>query len=349
MRHGCGSAMRLRRAPTAPAAAAAAASGAASTAPLRRRQPGCSITQIARGGRRVPVWVAFAGRQGAGADSSSGKQKQAAAGADAADEGDEGEGDEGEWDAYDADAGGEGEWDEDDDEAGEWDEGDEWEEGDDEWEEGEEEMEGEEDEDEDDEGDSARPRPPMIPADATVVPYVEGQFVEVGRVTRAFGIRGELKVAPLTDEPRKRFARGKRLWLQPPAGRRGGAGGGGAGAGGGAMQQQRSQSRSQQQHQPPPLPAGALRRVVVEAARVVKPEAKGKPGSEAWGLKLAEVGDRGAAEALAGHTLLLAVCDRERLRRGGDEFFIQDLIGLKVRCDGGDCCDGGGGGDVTVW
>jgi ribosomal 30S subunit maturation factor RimM len=76
---------------------------------------------------------------------------------------------------------------------------------------------------------------------------------------------------------------------------------------------------------PPPV----LRRVIVEAARMVKPELKGRPGSEIWGLKLAEVGDRTAAEALAGQTLLLAVCDRERLR-SADEFYIQDLVGLKV-------------------
>jgi ribosomal 30S subunit maturation factor RimM len=75
---------------------------------------------------------------------------------------------------------------------------------------------------------------------------------------------------------------------------------------------------------PPPL-----RRVTVESARVVKPELKGKPGSEIWGVKLAEVKDRTAAEGLAQHKLLLALCDRERLRRG-DEFWIQDLIGLRV-------------------
>lgn len=89
----------------------------------------------------------------------------------------------------------------------------------------------------------------------------------------------------------------------------------------------------------PPAPRGMplrgaaappLRRVVVESSRVVKPEAKGKPGSEIWGLKLREVPDRNAAEALAQHTLLLAICDRERLRRG-DEYYIQDLVGLKVR------------------
>jgi ribosomal 30S subunit maturation factor RimM len=32
----------------------------------------------------------------------------------------------------------------------------------------------------------------------------------VGLITKAFGIRGEVKVNPSTDEPRKRFAKGKR-------------------------------------------------------------------------------------------------------------------------------------------
>jgi hypothetical protein len=38
----------------------------------------------------------------------------------------------------------------------------------------------------------------------------KGAFVEVGRVARAHGVRGELRIAPLTDAPKRRFARGKR-------------------------------------------------------------------------------------------------------------------------------------------
>ncbi|KAI8464317.1 MAG: hypothetical protein J3K34DRAFT_461970 [Monoraphidium minutum] len=190
---------------------------------------------------------------------------------------------------------GEGEWDEGDEYEGE---GDEYEDG--EYEEYEEGEEGEMEEGEEEE--QPAPRADKIPADVTSTPYVEGQFVEVGLITKAFGIRGEVKVAPQTDEPRKRFAKGKRLWLQPPPAP-------------GALARAAP---------PPPLS-----RVVVESSRVVKPEARGKPGSEVWALKLREVPDRSGAERLAGLKLLLAVGDRERLR-GSDEFYVQDLVGLKV-------------------
>ncbi len=42
--------------------------------------------------------------------------------------------------------------------------------------------------------------------------------VQVGRVLRAHGVRGELLVQPLSDAP-GRFTAGDRLWLEPPGGR----------------------------------------------------------------------------------------------------------------------------------
>lgn len=36
------------------------------------------------------------------------------------------------------------------------------------------------------------------------------------------------------------------------------------------------------------------------------------------------------AESLAGHKLLLALCDRETAPRSKDEFFITDLVGLRA-------------------
>jgi ribosomal 30S subunit maturation factor RimM len=91
-------------------------------------------------------------------------------------------------------------------------------------------------------------------------------------------------------------------------------------------------------------PQPPLQRVVVESSRVVKPEMKGRPGSEIWGIKLREVPSRDAAEALAQQKLLLALCDREKLRKG-DEYFIQDLVGLKVR---GNLGGGAGEGDAQA-
>lgn len=83
---------------------------------------------------------------------------------------------------------------------------------------------------------AARERPRRVPASARartlgalhgadglapscrLLPPPQGQFVEVGLITKAFGIRGEVKVNPSTDEPRKRFAKGKRCALPPLGG-----------------------------------------------------------------------------------------------------------------------------------
>ena len=106
--------------------------------------------------------------------------------------------DEGEWDGeYDEDEEG-GEWDgeEDEEEEGEWDGED-----------------GEDEEEEEDadagagDGPSTSSSPPRIPPGVEFTPYEEGAFVEVGVIAKAFGIAGELRVSPLTDEPRRRFGK----------------------------------------------------------------------------------------------------------------------------------------------
>jgi hypothetical protein len=55
------------------------------------------------------------------------------------------------------------------------------------------------------------------PAAPAIAP--QGEFVEVGLITKAFGIRGEVKVAPATDQPRKRFVKGKRCGGRSGGGR----------------------------------------------------------------------------------------------------------------------------------
>ncbi|KAF8071154.1 rimM [Scenedesmus sp. PABB004] len=195
------------------------------------------------------------------------------------------------------------------DEEGEWDE-EEWGEGEDELEEleeGEEELD-EGGEDDEGEGDAppAPPRARQIPGSATTVEFTPDDFVEVGLISRAHGIKGEVKVQLITDEPKKRLgAPGRRLWLQAPAGRGGGSAAPGAAGG-----------REQ-----------ALRRVVVQWGRVARPPSKDRRGE--WAVKFQEVPDRDKAETLAGHKLLLALCDREASPRSGDEFFVTDLVGLR--------------------
>lgn len=47
--------------------------------------------------------------------------------------------------------------------------------------------------------------------------WLQGEFVEVGRVSGAFGVRGEVRVEISTDNPRARFGmKGNRLFLRAP-------------------------------------------------------------------------------------------------------------------------------------
>ena len=137
-------------------------------------------------------------------------------------------------------------------EGGEYEEGEEFEEGEEGEEEGEEEEEA---------ASAASARPPPPPAGPLM--YESGRFVELGVIATAFGIRGEVKVVPSTDDPRARFTGRRRptVYLQDPT----------PGAG----------SR--------PMPP-----VLIETARPIKQVESG----ELWALKLAGVPDRTRAEQL---------------------------------------------------
>lgn len=56
-------------------------------------------------------------------------------------------------------------------------------------------------------------------------------------------------------------------------------------------------------------------------------------GEEVYLVAFEGVGGRDAAELLAGSTLYIRASDRPALR-DEDEFYVQDLVGLKVRAGG---------------
>jgi len=136
----------------------------------------------------------------------------------------------------------------------------------------------------------------------------EAAFVEVGVVTRAFGVTGEVRVTPLTDQPRRRLGRrGVRLWLLPP---RVGAAGAEAVPGG---------------RRPP------LRLAVVRSGRQVRPQRRGgRPESAAWAVRLSCAPLREDAERLAGCRLLLSTADRPELPGDDGDFYVQELVGMDV-------------------
>lgn len=228
----------------------------------------------------------------------SSKAPQEAAAAAAADDNDHNDDD----DEEEADEEEDGEWDEDEDEDGEWVDEDE----DDEY----------EDEDEEDDDDFEEPLEPLEV-------WEEEDFVEVGVVSRAFGVKGELRVTPLTDQPRARLGRrGVRLWLLPP--------------------RPSSSSSSGSALQPAAAAAGGrrppLQPAVVRSGRQVRPERRGgRPGAAAWAVRLSCAPDRESAERLGGCTLLLRASDREALPGDDGEFYVQELVGMSVvLADGGD-------------
>ncbi|PNW85551.1 hypothetical protein CHLRE_03g191950v5 [Chlamydomonas reinhardtii] len=132
-----------------------------------------------------------------------------------------------------------------------------------------------------------------------VLPFDEASYVEVGRVTGAHGVRGELRVEPSTDQPAKRFKAGSKLYLLPPAA-------------------QGLAARA--------IPQALTLAPVTSRGAKVRPLGKGE---EAWLVALDEVGSRTQAEQLRGHLLYVAASDREALR-DPDEFYVTDIIGCSV-------------------
>ena len=104
----------------------------------------------------------------------------------------------------------------------------------------------------------------------------EQELLVVGRVVAAQGLRGELRVNPLSDFP-ERFTRPGRRWLRPAQGRRG---------------------------------------QTATTAEVELLSGRQLPGKELFVIRLEGVDDRSAAEALVGQELLVPAADRPKLANG---------------------------------
>ncbi|GJP82960.1 hypothetical protein CLOP_g13178 [Closterium sp. NIES-67] len=196
-------------------------------------------------------------------------------------------------------------------------EGEEGEEGEEYEEEGEDEEEWDEDWDEDQEGEeraegaaSGRGGEP---------PVWEGEGVEVGVIVGAHGLRGEVRVKPLTDFPEQRFGQGGWRWLKRPG-----------------RPAAPSPRAAPSAVPPPPATAGGA---AAEAAAGVQGGAVvssvwvrgGRPGPGRYGLwlvKLKGVESAEQAEALRGSVMMVPVWERPELEE--DEVYSSDLIGLQV-------------------
>ncbi|UPR00401.1 ribosome maturation factor RimM [Chloropicon primus] len=146
------------------------------------------------------------------------------------------------------------------------------------------------------------PRPPRRTARCRVAGEGEAgvEWVKVGVVTGAHGLRGEVRVKPLTDSAEDRFRPGKNSWLR------------------------RKASIFEESEDPV--------RMEIQFARTVT-----NRGQLAYLLKLDNVSSRDEAEAVKGHTLLVRTDERDELD-GDSEFYAQDLVGLRarVRQEGGE-------------
>lgn len=105
---------------------------------------------------------------------------------------------------------------------------------------------------------------------------MEQELLVVGRIVAAQGLKGELRVNPLSDFP-ERFTKPGRRWLR-------------------AGQNRRTEAP--------------------DATEVQLLHGRQLPGKELFVIRLEGVDDRSAAEALVGQELLVPAGDRPRLARG---------------------------------
>ncbi|GAB4821962.1 hypothetical protein N2152v2_009008 [Parachlorella kessleri] len=125
-------------------------------------------------------------------------------------------------------------------------------------------------------------------------PTLPTEFVEVGVVGPPHGVRGEVKVQPLTDFPKERLGTPGTRWLRAPVPKLG-------------------RRRA--------LPPTA---VELEYGRTMISK-----GNEVWIVKLEGVESPEEAQLLRGHSLLIPATARKALA-DEDEFYVQDLVGLRV-------------------
>jgi 16S rRNA processing protein RimM len=158
---------------------------------------------------------------------------------------------------------------------------------------------------------------PETAAAAPAAAAAAAEWVEVGVVGPPHGVRGEMKVQPLTDFPEERLGEPGPRWLRAPA------------------------SRVGRRDAAPP------QEMELEWGRssVFK-------GRQVWLVKLEGVDCPEDVGPLRGHTLLIPAAQRAPLE-DADEFYVQDLVGLAVSLAGGqavgvvvDLFDGTGTHDV---
>ncbi|CAI5516939.1 unnamed protein product [Closterium sp. Naga37s-1] len=179
------------------------------------------------------------------------------------------------------------------------------------------------------------------------VPEWEGEGVEVGVIVGAHGLRGELRVKPLTDFPEQRFGQGGWRWLKRPG-------------------RQSAPSPAPAPAAAPPPPAAGEAAGEATAGEAAAAEQRGasmrrvwvrggRPGPGRYGLwlvRLKDVESTEQAEALRGSVMMVREEDRPELAE--DEVYSSDLIGLSVLLkEGGapigvveDVYSGGGAGEL---
>ncbi|GLI69187.1 hypothetical protein VaNZ11_013756 [Volvox africanus] len=131
------------------------------------------------------------------------------------------------------------------------------------------------------------------------LPFNENEYVEVGQIVGAHGVRGALRLELSTDQPAERFRAGRRLYLLPPS------------------------ARGRDNRTEPQEPV-----LIAVTAQGAKMRPMGK-GEETWMVDLEEVTTRTQAEQLRGYVLYCAAADRGALR-DPDEFYVTDIIGCTV-------------------
>lgn len=123
----------------------------------------------------------------------------------------------------------------------------------------------------------------------------DGEWVEVGVVGPPHGVRGEFKCQPLTDFPEERLGEPGPRWLQAPAPKF---------------------ARLAAPDEPAPVELEWGRTTIFK-------------GREVWIVKLEGIDSPEEAELYRNHVLLIPAADREPLD-DEDEFYVQELVGLRV-------------------
>eukprot|EP00890_Picochlorum_soloecismus_P001216 jgi/Picsp_1/2095/NSC_05560-R1_protein len=122
----------------------------------------------------------------------------------------------------------------------------------------------------------------------------EEDLVEIGIVGPAHGVRGEFKVQPLTDSPKFRLGLSGARWLRPP-----------------------------------PAKVGNASNKQAKKVELVQGKQSIYKGREVWIVKLKGINSPEEVKNIRGHILLISASEREVLE-DEDEYYVQELIGLKV-------------------